>query len=130
MTAIVQYCADVADALDKGVVGDGNSGPDLLKKFRLRYRAAGIPCQIAQHLHGLRPQREVPTVALERSAVHIQGVVFKRQKAQWKGHVLVQRWASFRKFSSVFNCLRDADRAFRAGCSTGCWLGRAVTNPR
>src|SRR5215510_7308823 len=111
MTAIVQYCADVADALDKGVVGDGNSGPDLLKKFRLRYRAARILSQIAQHLHGLRPQREVPTVALERSAVHIQRVVFERQKAQWKGH-RVQRWASFRKFSSVFNSLRDAGRAF------------------
>jgi hypothetical protein len=114
MTAIVQDFADVADALDKGVVGDGNSGPDLLKKFRLRYRAARILCQIAQHLHGLWPQREVPTVALERSAVHIQRVVFERQKTQWKGHVFVHPGASFRKFSSVFNSLRDAGRAFSA----------------
>jgi hypothetical protein len=31
-----------------------------------------------------------------------------------ESHVLVQLWASFRKFSSVFNSLRDADQAFSA----------------
>src|SRR5262245_57111786 len=107
MIAIVQHFADVADALNQRVVGDGNSGPDLLKQFRLRYRAAGIPGQIAQHLHGLRPQREVSAVTLERSAIDIQSEVFEFQQAQRNRLVLLQPRASFRKFSSVFNSLRD-----------------------
>src|SRR5262245_21999620 len=92
MTVILQYFADVADALDEGVVSYGNSLPYLAKQLFLRNWSSRILRQITQHLHRLRPKRDVMPFAVKRPAVRIEREFFELDHTQLDSRNLRQ-WA-------------------------------------
>jgi hypothetical protein len=85
VASILQDGADIADALDEGIVRYGNSWPDFMEQLPFRYRSPRVFRQIAQHLHRLGPKREVAAIAFERAAIRVEHELLKAEDLKGNG---------------------------------------------
>ena len=82
MFVVAELLAQFADALHERVIGHNNVGPYRLVKLLLGHKAAGVLCEVTQHLERLGPQvnvlfarPQIPARQIERERVEPQNPV-------------------------------------------------------